>query len=253
MNPAAVKTDAEGGIDNSFGANVMPIFKSLPPEQNPSQNLTDAIAGGAETGLFRFVGLAGSANQSPVSAGFLGGAEFVGTPAWNTTDTWPVTAESVDGSPESPKVSLPSYVSEGTWVAHATGPIRLDPRLRVWQSSAIHELVIHEALVTAELSVSGTSLVAKNGIIAGVIDTEELVDALTKTLAKLDPTMCQGAMLESMAEQLRAASDIMKDGTNGDPSQSCDGISVGIGFEAITAMIGPVAEPVPPSPNPCAN
>ena len=44
----------------------------------------------------------------------------------------------------------------------------------------------------------------------------------------------------------------MKDGTNGDPNKTCDGISIGLGFEASAALIGGVAPPAPPVVDPCA-
>jgi hypothetical protein len=44
----------------------------------------------------------------------------------------------------------------------------------------------------------------------------------------------------------------MKDGSNGDPGQECNGISIGLGFESVAASIGGVAAPVQPTKDPCA-
>ncbi|MCA9594890.1 MAG: hypothetical protein KC776_16330, partial [Myxococcales bacterium] len=246
-NPASVKTDGNGGVDNSFGANIVPILKSF--TSSPTADIISSIQDGNGTMLFRFVGLATGPNQSPLTAGFLNAAPFSGTPAWNGSDAWPITAESVNGSAAQPKVTLASYVSGGTWVGHASGPIAAD--LQVFGSS--WPLTIHQGLITADISGSGTAMVGTNGIIAGVLDTEELIQALKKVAGAFDPNLCNGATFDSIAQQFRAASDIMKDGSNGDPSLTCDGISVGFGFESIAANVGSVAAPVPPVPDPCVN
>jgi len=59
-------------------------------------------------------------------------------------------------------------------------------------------------------------------------------------------------MVNQFEGTLRAASDIMADGTNGDATQTCTGISFGMGFDALPVQLGAVA-PDPPStiPTPC--
>jgi hypothetical protein len=66
--------------------------------------------------------------------------------------------------------------------------------------------------------------------------------------------LCDKSPFDAVAGGIRAASDIMKDGTNGDPSQECNGISIGLGFESVAANIG-LALPAtpPPAPLPCKN
>jgi hypothetical protein len=51
---------------------------------------------------------------------------------------------------------------------------------------------------------------------------------------------------------VRQASDILDDATQ-DPAQSCSGVSVGLGFEAVPVVIGPVGASEPPPPNPCVD
>jgi hypothetical protein len=43
----------------------------------------------------------------------------------------------------------------------------------------------------------------------------------------------------------------MKDGTQ-DPTATCDGISIGIGFDASVVQLGAIADPAPPATDPCA-
>ena len=85
-----------------------------------------------------------------------------------------------------------------------------------------------------------------------MLDTEELIAAFGQSAGALDATLCDSTALASVVQQLRAASDIMKDGTNGDPSKTCDGISVGIGFSAQSVKLTGRAAPAPAAPDPCA-
>lgn len=65
----------------------------------------------------------------------------------------------------------------------------------------------------------------------------------------LNPSLCPpSATFESIAQQIRQASDILADGTQ-DPGVTCNGISIGLGFEAEAATLGVVFDaPVPPDP-----
>ena len=51
-------------------------------------------------------------------------------------------------------------------------------------------------------------------------------------------------------DSIRQASDILKDGTQ-DPNEECDGISVGLGFEAKAVVVGDIAPAPQPVPDPC--
>lgn len=64
--------------------------------------------------------------------------------------------------------------------------------------------------------------------------------------------VCSGPTKDSVLQQIRATSDIMNDGTQ-DPDATCDGISVGLGFEAEAVQLGPAVDRQPPPVDPCAN
>lgn len=55
-----------------------------------------------------------------------------------------------------------------------------------------------------------------------------------------------------MLQQIRAASDIMNDGTQ-TAGATCDGISVGLGFDAVEVKLGPAVNQQPAEANPCGN
>lgn len=64
-------------------------------------------------------------------------------------------------------------------------------------------------------------------------------------------SLCSGTAFESIALQIEQLSDIMVDGTS-QPGQVCDGISLGVGFDAVAVHMGPSVV-VPGVPDPCAD
>lgn len=61
---------------------------------------------------------------------------------------------------------------------------------------------------------------------------------------------CDGTIFDEAATVLRQAADIMIDGSQ-DPTQTCNGISIGLNFTAARAQISSVAPPMVPAPDPC--
>jgi len=58
-------------------------------------------------------------------------------------------------------------------------------------------------------------------------------------------SLCSGGPLfDAVAQNVRAVSDIMRDGTQ-DPTQTCDGISLGMGFTAKPVQLGTVYDKPP--------
>ncbi len=104
----------------------------------------------------------------------------------------------------------------------------------------------------ARLPARARTQAPSDGTIAGVIDTEQFISELAKVAGSFDTSLCSGSTFDSIAQQIRQASDIMSDGTNGDPSKTCDAISIGLGFNGHGVTLGDVAAPVTPPPDPCA-
>ena len=125
---ALVKTDGTNGIDNSFGANIMPIIIGLASdaEDKVNQSLTD----GSFTLMVKADKLGTQKNYTTINAALFGGGNFSdyndgGTPLFDGTDNWPVLYELLDnGDITKPKVTFPSsYVVDGTWVSGTKGTI----------------------------------------------------------------------------------------------------------------------------------
>lgn len=238
-NPRSVKTDGDGGIDNSFGENLLPLFMSLTPTL--SKSINQWLAAGNGTGIIRldhFIDPAQAPNQNGIGASLYEAAPK-GSPAlFNGGDVWPVTSESVSGGNiDAPRVVFPhSYVSGGLWVSGrgSNFVLKLD------STRFPLRLPLSRVVITARIKGSGKTASAVDGTIAGVMNTQTYIADLENYAPLIDPSLCNGPTFQSFAQQIRAASDIMSDGSNGDPSKTCDAISVGIGFSGFAAQIGSV-------------
>jgi hypothetical protein len=246
---SSVQTDGNDGIDNSFGANLIPIIGAL--ADSPSTQVTQSIQQGDFTVLLRMTNYNVGQDDSAIDAAIYGGAPRGAPPLWNGSDPWPVTAESVvAGNINQPLIVVPNtYVSSGTLV---TSPSIGTLHIPLGISGFLLPLTIQKAVVTMQISGVGSTATGQNGVIAGILDTEELILEFKKIAGGFDPSLCSSNTFESIAMQIRQASDIMKDGSNGDPSKTCDAISIGLGFSAQAVVLGGVAPPNPPPPDPCA-
>lgn len=254
---ATVYTDGTNGIDNSFGENIMPIILGV--AANASTTINQSIADGSFTIEITLKGLSDDPKQSNSGiTGYLNaGAKFDETgatkPTFTTADKWPVlnTLLTNPTDPSSSQVQFPSsYVANGTWVNGAFGGTSNDVTLAIGISGVSLSLTVHKAIITFDHTNATT---ADNGTIAGVINTQELVDGLQKVAGRLSTSLCGGSGFDSIAGQIKQASDILSDGTNS-AGKDCDGISIGLGFTAkqISSDITAVP-PGAPSPDPCSD
>jgi hypothetical protein len=239
-----VYPDGNTGIDNSFGKNILPILTGVAPDASTQVN--EQILEGAFTIMISLEKLGTADTYNPLSAGLYGGADLGAAPKFDGTDEWPLLPELLDTS-GNPKIKFANgYLTKNTWVSGDKGKIDLTIGIGGFNLT----IGIGAALVAMDLDANHKS--AGNGTIAGVIDTEQFITELKKVAGAFSEDLCEGSTIESIANQLRQASDIMKDGTAGSPSQECDGISIGLGFDAKEVLLGAVAEPAEPPADPCA-
>lgn len=241
-----VYPDGNDGTDNSFGANLLPIFTAL--DTNFSQATDIQIKAGLSTLLFSVEKLGPAADYNPVIVQAYVGANLGDTPKFDGSDAWPVAPESLsnpsDLSQGSKTQFANSYVVGNTVVMKGTGPLNVP----VVVSSYPLTFVIQNPIITFVLSADHKS--ATNGTISGVLDTAQLSDSFRTLAARVDPTFCSGSTIDSIINQIAQASDILSDGTQ-DPTKSCTGISVGLGFDLGSVTLGPIAPKAPVMPNPC--
>jgi hypothetical protein len=240
----AKQEDGNGGIDNSFGHNVVAFIQGIAP--NPSKTITDSIQSGSFTILLEVTGLTDDPKQSNTGLSgrlLVGGAysdDKTKKPTFTTTDDWPFRAM--------PIVPISNaYVNNGTFVNGAAGAdVQLSLEIQGHQLS----LTIRHAAITFDHTAPAE---INNGTISGVINTDELVTGITSVAGSISPMFCGGSTLETILSVIRQASDIHSDGTNA-PGTPCDAISIGIGFTA--RQIGPIKTPAKPTvapADPCAD
>jgi hypothetical protein len=226
------QADGVGGIDNSWGANIMPIFETL--DSTLSQTYNDAVSAGTFTNMIDLVGLNDDAGQSGVVRGWgFEGASFPGTPTWTTADNWPVFPDWLadGGLPNGSRIAFSAgNIDAGVWSSGTPTDFPVIFALSL-QST---ELVIHQATVGFGHATPSTTA---GGVIGGVLNTQEFLNSLQATASWGEMSLACGSAWVSIAEQIVQAQDIMHDGTNA-PGQPCDAISIGLGFDGV--QIGPV-------------
>ncbi|MCC6217294.1 MAG: hypothetical protein IT376_20725 [Polyangiaceae bacterium] len=245
--PAAVQRDAPGGIDNGFGANLVPLLLSVFPD--PQGAVDRAIDEGRSTMLLRFANLGDpTVDQSGVTTLVYRAADRGAPPAWTGADVWPVAWESVQGGDVGrPLAPFPGGLLVGGALAARGSAVELVLDL----GGARLVLPLKHAVLALEVAGTGADAVVSAGNLGGVVETEQLVQAARAAFAAVLPEACDEAEWSWIEEQLRGASDLRADGTNGDPTKDCDAVSVGLGFEARAARLGAVAPPAVAAGPPC--
>lgn len=98
------------------------------------------------------------------------------------------------------------------------------------------------------MSVGTTQGPITSGVIAGVLRTEETVDQLRRWLTSTSTSFCEGSAVEGLLNQVRQSSDILV-GKAQSADTECNGISIGIGFQAEPTTVSEIsAESLPPEP-----
>jgi hypothetical protein len=247
--PKANQGDGNGGIDNSFGQNIVPLIAAVEP--NPSSVLTTAIQGGSFTLMLDITGIdttSTTQTATGLKGAMFGGSHFnqtpnsdAGVPTFTTADDWPLTASflpttDVPGMLTPPITSNVNftnpYVANGTFVSGSGTNVTLALTL----SGIPLSLPINDAVITF-VNNGSTQPNAKSGIISGVILVSDLINALTPVAGQIATSFCPqadggvSAAFEQIIVAIQQSADIMHDGTNvaGTP---CDAISVGLGFDA---------------------
>jgi hypothetical protein len=248
--------DGDRGIDNAFGAAVVPVLNLAVLDKPISNQLRRTLRAGTYTELLELTGLADDAGQTntSLSGRILLGATLGRAPTFTPADDWPsATGPLPDGHlAQDAKASFPAaYVTAGTWVGYAAGDLLL--HLDFGTSShggrqPVFDVVVHRAVVTFD---HASPHRLTNGIIAGVVLPSELIATLGAVRGQVSTALCTDSAIATIDQQLAQAVDILSDGTNA-AGIACDAISIGVGFEAdeIANVTRDAAEP-PVSPDPC--
>lgn len=243
-----VYPDGNDGIDNSFGHLILPIILGI--SSGAADSINQSITGGKFTIMLDMQKLGTGTDYNPLVTNLFAGGDLGSAPKWDGTDKWPVLPELLnDGTTIAggSKVSFPtSYVTGNTWVSGGKGDVTLALSVSGYSLS----LTISNAVISVQLDAGHTK--GTKGIIAGVLKTEQLTTQLKEVAGNIDTSLCSGPTIDSIIAQITQASDILSDGTQ-DPTKTCDGISIGLGFDANIVQLGDVLPPTTPTPSKCGD
>jgi hypothetical protein len=245
-----VYQDGDNGIDNSFGANILPIIRGL--ANNASELVNTAIDDGTFTIMFEMQKLGTGGDYNPLYTQLYGGSKLGSAPKWDGSDAWPVIPELLADPTkiEKSKIVFPNaYVVGNTWVS---GDPSENTSVNLNLTLGGYEVVlkINKALIAVKMSDDHKS--GTEGTLAGIIETEQFIGELGKIAGAL-ADLCPGdPTFESIAGNLRQASDIMKDGSQ-NPGSTCDGISIGLGFDMKAVKLGAIGPEAMPGLDPCTD
>ncbi len=250
-SPLVNQVDGTNGIDNAFGAILLPIIQTAASIPNPSATETTFIDQGNYTLQLQVTGLSDDPQQNAVgltSQLFTSGAYGSGTPAFDSTTDWPVLSTSVnDGKTIASGSTVQfasSYVSNGVFVSGQSGAVIT---LQLAAGGVSMPLTIHDAVLTFS---HPSHAVASYGVISGVMATQEFIDALQKVAGLISTSLC-GSAFQGIADQIRQAQDILQNGTNAQ-NVACSAISIGLGFDAVLVHDPTQVVTAPPGPpDPC--
>jgi len=231
--------DGAEGIDNNFGAHILPVLRSLKSDFEESAN--SALLSGRYTLLLRIDGVVDGDNARAPGALYAAGP-FDGTPSFAPTERWPVWSSTVvDGDVDKPVRKFPlGYVSNGVWVS---GEIGESPE-PIWIPIIDGPVDLHASAVLTLDTRNG------HGLIAGALPDKELIRAADGWLAKFD--ICSndltykqiGGSLTQSADLVIGATDLQ------DTTRTCDAMSFAIGFDAVPAAAPVAVIAAPPGPPP---
>jgi hypothetical protein len=243
----SIMDDGTDGTDNAFGKTLMPLILSL--ANDAQEQVNESLEDGDFTIIVNHTNIGSEPNQvdvlSKLYAGTGIGAEGDDPARWDGSDEWLVAPELLTNPEdiESARIQFENaYVADGTWVSGDLGDIDLSLSVAGYALT----LKITRAVITMDME--GTS--ATNGVIAGILKTEDLISEIRKVAGGFSEEFCSGTTIESLLDQLRQASDIPINGEQS-PDKTCDGISIGIGFDGDEVQLGGIDEPSPPAEDPC--
>jgi hypothetical protein len=288
LSAGAAKTtqaDGNGGIDNSFGENILPIVITT-AGTGAAAKINQSIEDGSFTIMTYVAGFddtAGSMQNATGLTGLLlaGGSYSAqhdgGAPTWDTTTHWPIVPTIMNGCSATTgcgtgctygsaagacavnpltaaTITFPNaYQAGGTFVNGSPASLNLD--LSIGGQSL--SITVHSALITFQPKAPGS---VTDGTIAGVLITDELVNALKSVAGNISTSLCSGSAFMSIAQQIDQASDIVIDTGSGAVSNTsgtaCNGISIGLGFEGTEIAVpasSDIEAPAAAAPDPCAD
>ncbi len=241
------RCDDDGGIDN-YARRIFEQINSLSPDGGfiSQDSFNSTIKKGLSGALIKVSNWNGNTNDSEVTVTVFSSVGFAGLPAapkFDGTDVWNVDPTSATGQYNTAN----AYIANGTLVAGLDFPI-------IVNSSTTQPVYIQlrtgliEAALTIDTSGNVTEL---TGVLGGRWDPAKFLPSLAVVPDPLGSGyLCPDA---SFTYEIVKATICNNTDINVDPSQDgvglCNAVSMGLGFQAVPAIVGsPVAPPDSGSP-----
>ncbi len=238
--PKAVQADGTLGIDNAWGASILPLFQTISSQPTPSKTATTAVGAGLTTLLIAVTGLTSDAQQTAtgLTGMIVAGATFAGKPAFDSSTSWPTLA-GVTPTTFTASITSGDVVTSSAALSLLVVELPLSPSITI-------KLTIQAPVV---LFTHSDPTHITNGTISGVLDPNELVAAFDAIAGDMSASLC-GTAKAGVDDQIRQAADILIDGTN-HAATTCNGISIGLGFDAVAIASSTTSGPLSSPTNPC--
>lgn len=233
--------DGDDGKDNSFGKNLLPLILSLYPTW--VSDINNSINSGFFTSMLKMECLPPKGDAPQLTTKLFGGTPLGMKPLFDGTDVWPVAPEllSDNTDPDSSTIIFgSSSVTGQLFDAGQNQTFVLTVPLKTMTDTTSIKLTLYAARIQMTLADDRKS--ATSGMVGGVLNTEEFVAEVKKVGALLQ--LCDSPIFQNLLTQVRQASDILTDGTQ-DPTKTCDGISMGMGFDMKQIKLGDVGPATP--------
>lgn len=238
--------DGPGGRDNSL-AQVFKFMTILLGSSFGSPALSDDANAGKWSMLFRVAQYNGLADDDQVSLSVFPSAGTEGdvTPTWTGNDAFRVAAAAI--APGGTTVDTPRFIDTKAYVSGNVLVASLPESAIVLPSGTAEVAVdITAGLVMAEIVPVGSSYGLRKGIIAGRWRNDDVFVTLSRFRDGNGAPICKGQLLyDTVKGKLCGFTDILS--SLGSPTDECDSISAGIGFEADPAGFGSIDPPPVPT------
>lgn len=232
--------DDNGGRDD-YAVKLLLALAQFDPSQFNATTVSQRLENGTYSVLLQILHYNGTPNDTSVSVGLYAsnGVESDAGAKWNGQDSWTIDDAFVvnDAGPILPThFDANAYVSGGTLVMHVNFPLSLGS-----SSTGGFTIALAAGLITAQVVPAGQGTYAfTGGQIAGRWKVGDMLGAF-QDITVSGATLCPGSSYYNLLKgQACGYADIMTDPTQDFTGQTCDGLSLGIGFTADPALLGSI-------------
>lgn len=261
---AAPICDTGVGVDNQ-SARLFKLFTLNSGTRPPDDRYNDAVHQGILGFVIVVAGYNGRTDDEEVAVSLFasGGTPTIGdagttvTPTWTGNDEWEVDPSGLVfvGRPLVAKYNTArGYVAGGTLVAELTYALPIVADLP--KGGPAFSLRFEQGAITGKLVKKATGVwVLEEGMMAGRWPTKDVlrVVGLAADPANEAQRICDNLSSYGAIKQLICNySDLSISNAKGVTQGHCDAVSMGIGFDAVSARLGAIGAPKAP-PSPCPN